>query len=146
MFSFLKPGKDPALPSSYQPISLLHTTGKLFESIPLVRFLCEVDGFGLLRNEQFGFRPKHCTTLLSTCLVERVSRKLGEKKLTGAVFLDVVKACDTVWVDSLLYKLTVLNIPSFLVKIISSYVNSRTFEASYSTATFTCSRMRAAVA
>jgi len=120
VFSFLKPGKDPALLSSYRPISLRDTTGKLFESIPLARILCEVDGFGLLRNEQCGFRSKHSTTLLTTCLVERVSRNFGEKKLTGAVFLDVAKAFDTVWVDCLLYTLTVLNFPSFFVKILSS--------------------------
>ena len=69
--------------------------------------------------------------LLPTCPVERVSRSFGEKKLTGAVFLYVAKAFDSVWVDGLLYKLTVLNFPSFLVKIISSYLNSRTFEVSY---------------
>jgi len=31
--SILKPGKDPALPSSYRSISLLNTIGKLFEKI-----------------------------------------------------------------------------------------------------------------
>ena len=110
VFSFLKPGKNPALPSSCRPVSLLDTIGKLFESIPLARILCEVDGFGRPRNEQFEFRSKHSTTLLPTCLVERVSRNFGEK-LTDAVFLDVAKAFDTVWVDGLLYKLTVFNFP-----------------------------------
>jgi hypothetical protein len=120
VFSFLKPGKEPALPSSYRPTSLLDTIGKLFEYIPLAKILCEVDGFGLHRKENFVFRPKHSTNLLPTCLVERMSRNFGEKKLTGAVFLDVAKAFDNVWVDGLLYKLTVLNFSSFLVKIIST--------------------------
>jgi hypothetical protein len=31
--SILKPGKDPALPSSYRPISLFDTISKLFEKI-----------------------------------------------------------------------------------------------------------------
>ena len=30
LISILKPGKDPALPSSYRPISLMYTIGKLF--------------------------------------------------------------------------------------------------------------------
>jgi hypothetical protein len=55
--SILKPGKDPTLPSSYRPISLLDTVGKLFEKILLGRVLREVSERGLLRDEQFGFRP-----------------------------------------------------------------------------------------
>jgi len=37
--SILKPGKDPALPSSYRPIRLLDMIGKPFEKIPLARIL-----------------------------------------------------------------------------------------------------------
>jgi hypothetical protein len=66
--------------------------------------------------------------------------------MTGAGFLHVAKAFDTVWVDGLLYKLTVLNFPSYLVKTISSYLKRRTFEASFQTATFTSRCMRAGVA
>ena len=39
VISILKPGKDPALPSSYRPISLLDTIGKLLEKILLTRIL-----------------------------------------------------------------------------------------------------------
>jgi hypothetical protein len=48
----------------------------------------------------------------------KVSRSFDEKWLTGAVFLDVAKAVDTVWVDGLLYKLTILKFPSYLVNSI----------------------------
>jgi hypothetical protein len=54
VFYILKPGKDPALPSSYRPISLLGTIGNLFENILLARILKEVSERGLLRDEQFG--------------------------------------------------------------------------------------------
>ena len=146
MFSILKPGKDPAVPSSYRPISLLDTIGKLFDKILLFRILYEVSGRGLLRDEQLGFRPKHSTALQLARLVERVSRNFGQKRLTGAVFFDVAKAFDTVWVTGLLYKLTNLNFTSYLVKVISLYLNGRTFEASFQTATATSRRMRAGVA
>ena len=53
-------------------------------------------------------------------LVEGITRNFVEKKLTGAVFLDVAKAFDTVWVDGLLYKLTLLKFPSYIVHTISS--------------------------
>jgi len=45
-----------------------------------------------------------------------VTRNFGEKRLTGTAFLDVAKAFDTAWVDGHLYKLTVLNFSSYLVK------------------------------
>ena len=97
------------MPSSYRPISLLNTIGKLFEKILLARNLHELSDRGLMGDEQFGFRTRHRTSLQLARLVERIARNFGEKKLTGAVFLDVAKAFDTVCIDGLLYKLKFLN-------------------------------------
>jgi hypothetical protein len=141
--SILKPEKDPALPSSYRPISHLDTVGKLFEKILLARVLREVSERGLQRDEQFGYRPRHSTTLQLARLVERVNRNFEERRLTGAVFLDVAKTFDTVCVKGLLYKLTVLNFPSYLVKTVSSYLDCRTFQTSFQSATSTCCGMQA---
>ena len=71
-------------------------------------------------------------------------RNFEEKRLTGAVFLDVANA--PVWVDGLLYKLTTLNFPSHLVKTVFSYLKGRTFEASFQRTTSTTRRMQAGVA
>ena len=60
--------------------------------------------------------------------------------------LDLAKALDTVYVDVLLYKLTTVNFPSYPVKTMFSYLNSRTFEASFQTPTSTSRRIRARVA
>jgi hypothetical protein len=35
-------------------------------------------------------------------LIERIAWNFGEKRLTGAVFLVVAKAFDTIWIDGLL--------------------------------------------
>jgi hypothetical protein len=77
VISILKPGKDPALPSSYRPISLLDAIGKLFEKILLARILHEVSECGLIRDEQFGYRPRHSTSLQLARLVEKITRKRG---------------------------------------------------------------------
>ena len=79
LLSILKPRKDPALPLSYRPISLLDTIDKLFEKIQLSNILCEMSGRGLLLDEQFGFRPKHSTALQLARNVERVSRNLARE-------------------------------------------------------------------
>jgi hypothetical protein len=130
----LAPGRSwkyPALPSSYGPISLLDTVGKLFEKILLNKFLYEVSERRLMRDEQFGFRPRHSTSLQLARLVLRLTRNFGEKSLRGAVFFDVSTAFDIVWIDSLLYKLTILNLPSYLVHTISAFLRFRTFAASF---------------
>jgi hypothetical protein len=57
----------------------------------------------------------------------------------------VAKAFDTAWVQGLLYKLTVLNFPSYLVKTISSYLDCRTFQTSFQSATSTSRGMRVGV-
>jgi hypothetical protein len=68
VISILKPGKDPAQPSSYRPISLLDMVGKLFEKILLTIILYQVCERGLLRNEQFGFRLRQHVTAASSPL------------------------------------------------------------------------------
>jgi hypothetical protein len=88
-----------------------------------------------MRDEQFGFRPRQSTTLQLARLVEGITRNFGVKKLTGAVFLAVAKAFETVWIDGLLRNFTLLKFPSYIVSTISSYLRGRTFEASFQTAT-----------
>jgi len=84
-----------------------------------------------MQDEQFRFRPRHTTSLQLARLVEKITRNFGEKMLTGAVFLDVAKAFDTVWLVGLLYKLTHQNFPSYIVHTISSYLWGQTYEASF---------------
>jgi hypothetical protein len=83
VLSRLKPGKDPTLPSSYTTISLLDTTGKLFETILLARVLRDLSDRGLLRDEQFGLRPRHSRTNQLERFDEGVNRNIDERRLPG---------------------------------------------------------------
>jgi hypothetical protein len=112
---------------------------KLFEKILLSRILYEVSGRSYTTMSILGSDTTQQYAKAQT-------RNFDLKRLKGVVLLDVAKAFNTVWVDGLLYKFTVLKFPSYLVKILSSYLNSLTFEASFKTATPTSSRMRADVA
>jgi len=58
----------------------------------------------------------------------------------------VVKSFSTVWINGLLYKLTLLNFPSYLVHTISSYLQHWTLEASFQADTSFRRGMRAGVA
>jgi hypothetical protein len=79
VISILKTRTDPSLLSSYLPISLLYTIGKLFEKILLSRMLSELRGRGLLRDEKFAFRPKHSVSLQLARLLERVTRNFARR-------------------------------------------------------------------
>ena len=142
VISILKPGKDPTLPSSYRPISLLDTIGKLFEQILLARILHVVKECGLLRDEQLGLRPRHSTSLQLARLVERITRRKETPRRSFPRRRQNLRYC----LDRFpLYKLTLLNFPSYIVHTISSYLRGRTFEASFQTATSSRRGMRAGV-
>ena len=79
-------------------------------------------------------------------LFERLTWNFGEKILSGAVYFDVAKAFDTVWIGGLFCKLTLLKLPSYIVDAISSYLRGWTFVASFQMATPSRRGMRAGVA
>ena len=123
MISLLKP----ALPSYSRSTSLQYRVGTFFEKILLSRIMTEINFRCLLKDEQFEIRTWLAKRLHLARVLKRFKRNFGEKRLTGLVFLDVAKAFDSVWIEGLLFKLTIFKFPSYLVKIIISYLHSRTF-------------------
>jgi hypothetical protein len=85
-----KPGKDSKLPKNIRPISLLPTTGKLFEKV-ILKIVQHIEDKGLLNASQFGFRARHSTTLQSMRLTDHVTLNFNNKVSTDAVFLDIKK-------------------------------------------------------
>jgi hypothetical protein len=120
-----KPGKDHSLPSSYRPITLLPTFGKMFEKLILERMLEFEKEARVLINQQFGFRSKHSTTQQVLRITEKVSQRFNEDKSTAMVLLDIEKAFDSVWHDALLHKLREYNYPIYLIKMIASFLENR---------------------
>jgi len=85
--------------------------------------------------KDFGFRHRHRTSLQLAQIVKRITRNFAEKMLTSAVFIDMYETFNTTWIDYLLYKLKLLNFPSYIVHIFSSYLRGRTFKVSFHMAT-----------
>ncbi|GBO28534.1 putative RNA-directed DNA polymerase from transposon BS [Araneus ventricosus] len=90
----LKPGKDPTQPSSYRPISLLSSISKIAEDI-LSRFNKHLIENNILCKEQFGFRTNLFTSHQLLRVAEYVYEGFINKQKTGAVFLDIQKAFDS---------------------------------------------------
>jgi hypothetical protein len=92
-----KPGKDLKFPQNLRPISLLPTTGKMFEKVILKCVQKHFGEKGLLNASQLGFLARHST-------MDHVTLNFNNKMSTAAVFLDIEKAIYTTWHHVLLYK------------------------------------------
>jgi hypothetical protein len=84
-----KPGKDPNLPQKLRPISLLPTTGKLFEEVILKIVQRHIEDKGLLNASQFGFRARHSRTSQCMRLTDHVTLNFNNNMSMAAVFLDI---------------------------------------------------------
>lgn len=123
-----KAGKDPSLPTSYRPISLLPCLAKLVEKVILQR-IDEVDRKrAITPHAQFGFRAHHSTTQQVVRIVNDICVNFNKGNVTAMLLLDIQKAFDRVWIEGLVYKLILLNIPPAIIKLIHSYLTNRMFE------------------
>jgi hypothetical protein len=125
-----KTGKDPKFPQNLRPISLLPTTGKLFEKVILKFFQKYIQEKGLLNESQFGFRARHSRTLQCMRLTDHMTLNFNNKMSTAAMFLDIEKAFDTSWHPGLLYKLSKLEFSTRLIRLISSFLSENKFRVS----------------
>ena len=123
--ALLKPEKDPKLPKSYRPISLLCVLYKVYERLLLGRIGPTVEEH--LTADQSGFRAGRscCGQVLN--LTQFVEDGFERGNITGAVFVDLTAAYDTVNHRALLYKLTRMVKNTCVVNIIRSLLSNRRF-------------------
>lgn len=120
-----KPGKALDDPKNFRPISLLCCLYKLFERMILNRLVPNVDE--QLIPEQAGFRPgKTCTAQILN-LTQYIEEGYEQRKITGAVFVDLSSAYDTVNHRLLLAKLYSITHDYGLVTVIRSLLENRRF-------------------
>ena len=123
--ALLKPGKDPENKKSYRPISLLCILYKLYERMIMARMYPTVEQ--QLSPDQAGFRPGRscCSQILN--LTQYIEDGFEDKQITGAVFVDLTAAYDTVNHRVLLLKLAKVVHNARIVKIIQSLLTNRRF-------------------
>lgn len=122
-----KKGKDPKLPTSYRPISLLSSLDKLFEKVIYNRITEFTENNNIINSKQFGFRKEHSTVHQIKRVVNIIENNKALRLSTGVVLLDVEKAFDSVWHDGMIYKLNNLHFPKYIQKIIQSFLKDRSF-------------------
>ena len=120
-----KPGKDPSLPSSYRPITLLSCLGKLMERLVAARLDFIAESLPLLSPDQCGFRRGRSTLDVLLRLEHRIRMAQSSSEVCLVVYVDLKSAFDKVWVDGLLYKLAKAGIRGAMARWLHSYLTSR---------------------
>ena len=125
VIALLKPGKDPNNSKSYRPISLLCILFKVYERMILGRITPVIEEH--LTPDQAGFRAGRscCDQLLN--LTQFIEDGYENKTVTGAVFVDLTAAYDTVNHRKLLLKVARMIRNNKIVQIIQSLLSNRRF-------------------
>ena len=109
--ALLKPAKDPESPKCYRPIALICSLYKL-----LTRLQCKIEH--RLIPQQAGFRPgKSCCSQVLN-LTQHIEDGFELGQITGAAFIDLTAAYDTINHRRLLVKLVMLTDDVPLTKFI----------------------------
>jgi len=121
----LKLKKDYKDPNNYRPISLLSTVGKLFEKILSRRMQYHFAEIGFFNDWQRAYLCKKEASEHIYRIGEEIRLAKAKKWMTAIVSLDVEKAFDSVWHDGIRYKLSSLDLPVKLVRLLSSFLTDR---------------------
>lgn len=112
-------------PSSYRPLCLLDSAGKLLEKIVDTRLRGWLDDTHGLDDMQFGFRKGRSTTDAVNWLLNFVDSNQPKSRV-GMLTLDVSNAFNTASWAAIFRALRGNDIPGYLYKILDSYLTDRT--------------------
>ena len=108
--------------NNYRPISILPVLSKILEKAVHQQLMEYLETNNLLSDLQFGYRRKRSTYLATVLLTDSIRRAGDEGKLTGAVFLDLSKAFDTLGHDRLILKLKSYGVKGLALKWFTDYL------------------------
>ena len=116
---------DKDIPSNYRPISILPCVSKILERVVQRQILAYLHKNNILSPAQSGFRPRHSTITTLIKVTNDWFQAIDNKEYTGAVFVDLKKAFDTVDCDTLIKKLNIIGINGLPSSWIRSYMTNR---------------------
>lgn len=121
----LKPGRDPSLPSSLHPISLMSCPCKILHLILMKRIEWFVESQGLLPGSSTGFRRSQSCLDNLAILTSDIQQGFGNKQPTVACFIDIDNAYNNINIRSLINILQNISIGNKICKYLWNFLSDR---------------------
>ena len=80
---------------NYRPITVLPVCSKILEKCIHNQLMCFLEENKLFTENQFGFRSRRNTEHAATLFTDAIRSNMNEGRSTGAIFIDLSKAFDT---------------------------------------------------
>ena len=120
-----KPGKPVGQPSSYRPLCLLDTVGKIFERTIVDRLENHFRAKKTIASSQYGFRTGRSTVDAAIRLKTITQAAMRKRQFCAAVSLDIQNAFKSMPWPNILEALANAKVPGYLVRIVRSYLDDR---------------------
>ena len=111
--------------NNFRPISILPVVSKILEKAVHHQLMNYIEDNNLLSDNQFGYRSMRSTELATTLFTDFIRKSADNGLMTGAVFLDLSKAFDTLGHDRLLQKLKSYGIKGLALQWFTDYLFQR---------------------
>lgn len=124
-----KPGKDPKLPNSYRPISILPALSKVWEKC-LKEIIERCMGVDPFHRRQYGFRKRRSTVDAITQVIKFADTCKKKRVICLMIALDIKNAFKTLSWDSIIEEMTRRRLLWKIIRVINNYLTDRRIIAS----------------
>ena len=117
---------DVSVLTNYRPISVTPIFAKVFERLLLNQLVEYLEKFALLNKKQFGFQSRKSSTDAVLFFIEKIIGILEKNNDTGAVFLDLAKAFNSISHEIFLKKAENIILSQSTILLLKSFLENRT--------------------
>ena len=103
----------------------------IFEKCIYKQLINFLESNNLLSSYQYGFRAGSNTELAVILLVDEIRKNMNEGKLTGAIFIDLSNAFDTLSHSQILANLSAVSVQGMKNELFASYLFNRSQAVSF---------------
>jgi len=98
---------------------------EVLEKLMFKRMSIIIESHAILSTCQFGFREHHSTSMALTKLVDKITHELDKKCYSVGIFLELLKAFDTIDHNILIKKLLCYGFRGIVADWLTSYISDR---------------------